>query len=103
METFFRFIPDYSFDDDEILLFPITSENIQERSKVKLSDKQFYRIFLILCSFENTQELIKKAIDEAIDTALSENDEIIKEMDKQFKELRASEKIVLHKYNNNDL
>lgn len=103
METFFRFIPDYTFEEDEILLFPITSEDVQEKSKIKLSDEQFYRIFLILSTFENTQKLINTAINEAIEIALSEDDENIKGMNEQFKELVASEKIILPKFNLDDL
>lgn len=87
-KKFFEFIPETSIteDDDEILLYPITSENIDYRLGNKLDKKYLYRVHMALCCIEEIRENLNKVVNEAVNIALDDEEEFCKEIDKKYEE-----------------
>lgn len=86
MERYFKFIGEYEVEGGRILLYPITSEDIEEQTEKKLNEKQLYRICIALCCIDDIREHINKAIDEAIAIALDDTEPMWKDVDEQYKD-----------------
>ena len=86
MQDFYKIVPDYSFNQNEKLLFPITSEEILKRMQDKLINKYLYRAHIALCTIDSIQNHITRAIDEASELALDDSEPMWKEIDQRYKD-----------------
>lgn len=85
MGKYLKFImPEIGIDEEDILLYPITSMEVEGRLKRNLSEKKLYRIFTALYSVESIREDIQKAIDEAILLAQDNTQDMWKDVDKRY-------------------
>lgn len=85
MEKYLKFImPEIGIDEEAILLYPITSMEVEGRLKRNSSEKELYRIFTALYSVKSIRENIQKAIDEALLLSQDNTQEIWKEVDERY-------------------
>ena len=85
MEKYLKFImPEIGIDEEDILLYPITSMKVEGRLKRNLSEKELYRIFTALYYVKSIRENIQKAIDEALLLSQDNTQEIWKEVDERY-------------------
>lgn len=85
LKDFFYFIPKFSLEDDDTLLYPITAESLDYKLGTKLDKKFLYRIHIAMCCFEGIKKHIDDAIAEAMKIALDNEDPIWTQIDEQYK------------------
>jgi hypothetical protein len=85
-DTYLKFITEMGIDEGEILLFPITSEEVENRTNKTLSEQKLYRVFIALCSVDSIREHINKAIDEAVALAEDDTEPIWEMIDDKYEE-----------------
>lgn len=91
MEKYLKFISEDALTDDEILLCPITSEDIQLRLGKKLEEKLLYRIFTAFSCIDDFREKIDSIIDKAIQLALDDKEPMWKDIDEIYEEKRQND------------
>lgn len=85
-DTYLKFITEMGIEEDEILLFPITSEEVEYRTNKTLSEQKLYRVFIALCSVDSIRGHINKAIDEAVALAEDDTEPIWEMIDDKYEE-----------------
>ncbi len=85
MKKYLKFIEENSIEDNEILLYPITSEDVNLQTKKILDEKYLFRIYIALSSMEEFRERINNIIDEAIKIALNDKEPHWVEIDDVYK------------------
>lgn len=86
-KNFYHFIRKGEIQND-ILLYPIMSNDVEEIAKRKLSEKYLYRIFVSLTCYIEIQELLKKATELSVKYALDDSDKTWEAVDKHYKKFK---------------
>lgn len=86
MKNYFKFITNDEIAENEVLLYPITSEDVYSSLGKKLDEKYLYRIFIALSSADDLREKISSVINEATKLAFDDAEPAWQEIDEDYKE-----------------
>jgi len=84
MKKYFEFTKEESVSKNEILLYPITSEEIMLTAKKNIDEKHLYRMYIALSCCHDFREKIKDIVEKVIEHALDDDDPLWKDIDKLY-------------------
>jgi hypothetical protein len=87
--NFNQFIPKEDLSE-QILLYPITSEDIEDCCAKELTNNQLYRVHMALCCIDSIREKINDAINNAVEMALDDEEPMWQDIDIKYVESKDS-------------
>lgn len=82
-QKLYKFIDQKSLED-QMLMYPITAEDFEEMTHLKLTDKNLYRIFIALTCFEDVRTKMDKILEEVLDLAVDDTDPLWEDIDEHY-------------------
>lgn len=85
MKDFNQFVEKNNLEN-RVLLYPITTDDVQKKSKIQLTDKQLHRVQMALYLVDSIREKIEEATKEAITMAFEDGEPRWTDIDHKYVE-----------------